>query len=498
MDREIGTSVARNSTVMLGAQCITWLSSFVLLLFLPRYLGSADYGRLYLAMSMAMILSIVIDFGGNYLIPKVVSRSKEKTSQILMSFIGVRSLLWVVVMGMLVLFSFLVDYSATVQTLIIILGVSKLFEGVVKAIRGCFQGYEMMEYPSIGIIAQKVFIATLAVTALIFGAGSVTVALIMAVGVAVNLVISLKFVPRIIETLPEFKLGISFDLIKTSIPYFLWSVFAVIYYRIDAVMLSIFSTEQVVGWYGGAYRFFDVIMFLPGIFTTVLFPIFSRLTEEEDTRMQATFQKSLKYMLLAGVAMSALFFAFSRDIIGLFYGIDEYGPSVLILQIFAVGIVLVYVDFILGSTILATNRQHMWAGVGFAAILLNVGLNYWMIPYAGQMWGNGGLGAAVATLVTEFFIMVSAFLVLPNQYFKGFTVSIPLKALASGGLLAGLIWFQHQLGIFWIAQIIISLISYLAVCVAFRLITQRELRFIKEFFIKKNFLSFLTTKQEQA
>src|SRR5690554_2939159 len=172
MNQEIGESIAKNTTVMLAAQAITWIASFALLMFLPRYLGSESYGQLYLAMSLGMIIGIIIDFGGNYLIPKEVAKSKSVTADILISFIGVRTIIWALCMGALILFSFLVDYSKTVMVLIVVLGISHLWEGASKAIRSCFQGYEQMEYPSVGIIAEKVFVATLAVTALVMGAGA--------------------------------------------------------------------------------------------------------------------------------------------------------------------------------------------------------------------------------------------------------------------------------------------------------------------------------------
>lgn len=481
---------------MFGAKAITWLSGFVLLLFLPRYLGSARYGQLYLAISIGMILSIVIDFGGNFLIPKEVARDKEKTPHILMSFLGFRTIIWASCMGVLVLFAFLVDYSPTVKWLIFILGISKLWEGGVKAIRSCFQGHEMMEYPSMGMIAQKVFVAAAAVAALFLGAGPITIAIIMAAGVLVNLAACLKFVPNIIDAFPGFQFEVPWSLVKTSLPYFLWSIFGVIYYRIDTVMLSMFTSESVVGWYGGAYRFFDVIMFLPSIFTTVIFPIFSKLKSEQE-ELSDTFQRSLKYMMLCGVAMATCYFLFAEDIVRLFYGLDEYGPSVLLLQIFAPGVILVYIDFIMGSTIMATDKQRTLAWVGLIAILLNVGLNYVGIPYAQMMWDNGGIGAALTTIVTELFIMASVFGLLPGKYFRGFRISLPARCILSGMVMFGSIWVLDSLQIYWMLQAILGLLVYLGCSVLFDVITPKERRFFKEFFYEYQPFAILKPNQEQ-
>lgn len=497
MDNEIGTSVARNTTVMLGAQAVTWVSSFVLLLFLPRYLGSADYGRLYLAISTAMILSIVIDFGGTYLIPKEVSRRKEKTPRILASYLGLRAAVWVAAMAGLMLFCWLAGYSQTIFWLMAVLGISKLFEGAAKAIKSCFQGHELMEYPSLGMIAQKVFTAGAAVAALLLGADSLTIAIIMAVGVVLNLVVCAGYMPKIVASVPRLDMSVSLDLVRTSIPYFLWSMFSVIYYRVDAVMLSLFSGEQVVGWYGGAYRFFDVAMFLPNILTTVLFPIFSKLSLEGGGRFNDTFRRSLRFVILFGIPVSCLFFFYAHNIIDLFYGLGEYAPSATVLQIFAPGIMLVYIDFILGSSILATDKQRLWAGIGFAAILVNVGLNWVMIPWSGAAWGNGGIGAAVTTLATEAFILVSALLILPSRKFRGLSSALAGKALAGAGAMAATIWLLGVWNVPWIAQAVLSVAVYFTVAAATGMIRHSELQFIRKFIGSYELTSILKPKSEQ-
>ena len=77
MSQEIARSIARNTGVMMFSQVITWMSSFVLMLFLPRYLGSEEYGRLYLAISIALIAQMVIEYGGPYFLAKEVSCSRD-------------------------------------------------------------------------------------------------------------------------------------------------------------------------------------------------------------------------------------------------------------------------------------------------------------------------------------------------------------------------------------------------------------------------------------
>lgn len=498
MSSAVQKSIAKNTSVMVGAQIITWASSFVLLIFLPRYLGSEAYGRLYLAISISIILEVLIDFGGKHLIPKEVSRDKAKTAGLLVNFITLRALIWAVAMVGLFIFTWVAGYPRVTQWLILILGISKLWQGAKRTLRSCFQGHEQMEYPSIGSIVERVFISAFAVTALLMGFGAITVAIIMATGVFLHFLVLVKFSGKIVGALK----GIDWKMIRKvtqiSVPYFMWSLFSVIYYRIDTVMLSLMTSDSVVGWYGAAYRFFDVVMVFPSIFTTVIFPIFSRLWIDKENEMFKTFQKSLKFMVLLALPIAILICFYSNNIVSLFFGLSEYSPSVFVLQVFSIGIPLVYIDFILGNTILATDKQKRWAIIGFVAIIINVVLNYICIPYAEAIWQNGGIGAAITTLLTELFIMVSALGLLPANYLKSIRFVPMLKMMAAALAMAVVCRVLMLTSLFWILQIMVAGIFYLLSLWYLDVFDKEEQHFINKYKDIRKFWQLISKKEEST
>ncbi|MDZ7808672.1 MAG: flippase [Gracilimonas sp.] len=484
--------MAKNTTVMFGAQIITWAASFVLLMFLPKYLGSDNYGKLFLAISISMMIQVLIDFGGGYLIPKEVSRSKSKTAQILSNFGVTRFIIWLGAMIILIAFSYLAGYPPVTQLLIVILGFSKLWEGAKRVLASGFQGHERMEYPSLGSIADRVFVSALVVSALLLGFGPVMVAIIMAGGALINLIVLILFSNRILDRFPKFQWGQTKDMLQVSIPYFLWSLFSIIYYRIDAVMLSLFTDDSVVGWYGASFRFFDIVMVFPSIFTTVIFPIFSRLWVDSKDEMLVTFQKSVKFMAILAfpVAIGILFY--SKNIVELFFGLEGYSPSIIILQIFAISIPLVYIDFILGSTILAADKQKTWAWVGLSAIFINVILNLFFIPYAQTYFGNGGIGAAVSTFGTEAYILAFALYLLPQEYINSLKFSYSINLAFSLALMTLVIWGGQSIEIPWIITAILAAITYLTSILYTGVLEPKERAFVLEQFqltrLKNKFL----------
>lgn len=488
MNEDIAKSVARSTTSMFGQQIITWGSSFILMIFMPRYLGPVDYGRLYLAQMISGMFLIMIEYDGRYGIAKRISRDKENTAQILSNSMSFRAVIWVAAFIGMMTMAFLIGYPTPVKILLVIMGLEMLWLAAKSVLVGSFLGHEKMQYTSMGAIAERSFIAVFGVTALLLGANVIAVAVIIVTGTFINFLICLKHSRVMLaERLPRVKWDQSRTLIKEGVPYLLWALFGVIYYRIDALMLSLFTPEKVVGWYAAAFRFFDILAFLPSIYSLAILPILSKLYGKENMMLARTTQKSQEFILIAGIPLSIGVFAFAQNIIALFFGLENYGPSVLNLQIFSVGLVLIYVDIVLGTAVIACDKQRQWAAASFVAILINVTLNYFMIPYTQSAYGNGGIGAALATLITEFFIMMTAISILPKELFSPSSVPISLKAIGAGILMGGAIWLMRATQPFpWVAQIVVAAIVYITALILMRAFNDREIAFAKRFLTKDN------------
>ena len=482
-------SIARNTGVMLISQGVTWISSLVLMLCLPRYLGSEEYGRFYLAFSIALIFQMVIEFGGPYLIAKEVSRSREKAPSLLVNSLAIRILMWAFSMIAMIALAMVAGYSATVTTLIIIFGISKLWEGSGRVLASCFQGFEMMQYPAIGAITERVAVAVFGVVALLLGAHSVVIAVIWAASTLLNFGILAGFTRRIVSSIPRVEWSDVRELTKAGLPYFLWSVFAVLYYRVDAVMLSFLTPDAVVGWYGAAYRLFDVLMFLPSIFSSALFPVLSRLWGRDADSLAGTTRKSLDFILLAGIPISVLVYAGAEQIIGLLFGLKEYAPSVLLLKIFSAGLLLVYIDFILISTLVASDRQRQWVIAAFVAMLVNPALNYVLIPLTQSHFGNGGIGSAIATLLTEFLVMCMALALMPRTIFEHPRIDRSLKGIVAGIFMIASIYGMNLLGFSAIPGAIAGLGIYCCILLSLKVVRREDLQLIQHLIVARKVIA---------
>ncbi len=466
------------------------------MLFLPRYLGSEDYGRLYLAISLMMISHLIIDFGGGYFIPKEIARSRQAAPSVVMNSLGIRFLLWAVTFCSLILFSHFAEYPPVVHKLIIILGFATLWECVGKALKSCFQGFEKLEYSAIGAISERLAVTVVGVTALLWGADVIIIAVIMAGSTLLNALISAGLLKRLVPSFPRLDLRVGWSILKSGLPYFLWSVFAVVYYRIDAVMMSLMTPPHVVGWYGAAYRFFDVLMFIPTIFTTAVFPVMARLWKEETNTMGRTTGKCLELIITAGVLVSCCTFLYARQIISLFFGLDEYGQAVPLLQLFSVGLPLVYIDMILGTVILASDKQREWSLVALAAIPANIGLNFVLIPLTQRYFGNGGVGAAIATLLTEFGVMVAALWLIPKHLCGSMRLGVIIKAISIAPAICGVGILLDSMGFPWVVRAAAVVVTYIYSLHVLDVLDPDELSFIRDFFSAGNLRKMVMFRRE--
>jgi O-antigen/teichoic acid export membrane protein len=485
---EIGRSVSRNVGILAIRQVSTWASTFILLLFLPRLLGPAAYGKFTLGQSLTDIFALFIDFGGQFWITKAVSRNHEHGAQIMMDAFALRVFLWVISFLCMNLYALIAGYDDITRMIIIIFSLALIWNSGTGVLIGVYQGFEEMRYLALSSIVATSFISGVGVFFLLHGVGPVGFTIIKTLGGLTSFLVCAFFIKRVVGKFPRVNWKNAIHQLRQGIPYLLNSIFGVIYYRIDVVMLSLLTPPVVVGWYGASYRFFDSLMFIPSIFTISIFPALSRMWGEKKMSIGRSVQKSLDFILILGIPISVGIFSFSEEIISIFYGLHGYQQSVLLLKIFAIGMLLVYVDIMLGTALLASDKQRQLSVLSFSAIIVNVGLNYALIPFTQIHFTNGGIGSAVATIITEFYIMLSMTMMLRKTVLLDCGITVQMKAILSGIIMAAFLWLAYLAGIHWIIRSIICAPIYMAAIFLLKTFEPSDIELMKGMLPKGVFL----------
>jgi len=187
--------------------------------------------------------------------------------------------------------------------------------------------------------------------------------------------------------------NLTLDIFKYSIPLFFISIGFLIATELDVLMLGFLSTNREVGIYAVAKQ---ITMKLPQISLAIAMgtmPVFAKLTENNREKLKKLFFKLLKINALIFSVIVAGILLLSQFFIPSIFGI-EYSASVLPLQILTLYLICYSFSIFLSSFLDYRGLAKKRAINLFIATVLNITLNFILIPKF------GAVGAATATSIS--------------------------------------------------------------------------------------------------
>jgi len=182
-------------------------------------------------------------------------------------------------------------------------------------------------------------------------------------------------------------------LLSRAWPLLLSSVAAVIYLKIDQVMVKLLAGAEAAGHYAAATKISEICYLGPVILASSLFPSIVRARTGDATRY--TRRIRIYFNLSAALAYAVVVpLAFASPwIVQWLYG-AAYAPAAPILTLHVCSLIFIAQgvarqEWLLGEGLLRFPLITTTAGAG-----LNIALNAWLIPR------HGALGAAIATVVS--------------------------------------------------------------------------------------------------
>ena len=188
---------------------------------------------------------------------------------------------------------------------------------------------------------------------------------------------------------------------QMAFPFLLATSIAYLNHEVDTLMLGVMIDTDAVGLYRPATRIVGLASFMTVAVGRVMMPMIARLHTEGNIRdLSHVLTAAARISFLYAVVISALLALAAPHILRLFS--DEFIPAADVIRILLVGVVFA-AGVPTGYHLLAmTGFQALTARVFFASLVLNITLNFTLIPLFGIE------GAAIATAFTAVF--VSAFL----------------------------------------------------------------------------------------
>lgn len=450
----------KNTAIQAASQLITWTLSWILLVILPRKLGDANFGKLFFALSYGMIFSQLINLGVNTFLVREVAvlhpeadlpeeentRRRGQLRELLGNVFALKVVLAVVVYLLQSALIFVLPYDNVTRVAVLIIGLGSCLGAITQTLGGIFQGLENMLGPNVALIVEKTLVTGGCWLLLALGFDLRAVCWVHTLSQVLSFAIQFGW----LQKLQRFTLGWDRALIRRvflgGLPFLIWVIFGEIYVRIDVLMLSLMTSDAVVGWYGAATRLYGTLLFIPNILMTSVFPAMMRLGGgQDDAAFGRASERLMNLLLFAAVPVAAGTIAVAGPFVTLLYGTGPFQQAAPNLQVLGGSILLVCIDVVLGTALIARGKEKPWAGMAIAAAFFNPLLNLWAIPYAQQHCGNGGVGAAWATLLTEVLMMLGALWLMPKDVFSRRNLLCGVKAVTLGVAMVLLLrWWGSQ------------------------------------------------------
>jgi len=393
---------AKNAGVLFTSNIISKLLNFFYTIFMARYLGSGFFGELSFALAFALIFGVLDDLGLQPLSVREIARNKSLTEKYFANITVIKIILGLITFSLIIIAARLLHYSFGKTILIYLISLSVLINSFNNMFYSIYQAHEKMRYMGIGNILNS-FLMFFGVAIFIYLKLTVVsfayIYLFSAILVFMfNLFITTKkFAKLTIKLELDFKF--CKNLLKNALPFGLISIFVIIYFKIDSVMLGIMKTAQAVGYYNAAYRLIDVFTALfPAVIFSAIFPVMSRYLGFHD-KLKKIYIFSFKLSFFIGAAVSIATMFLAKYIILIIYGFG-YNESSMPLKILVWAFFLICLSSVTSGLLSSVNKQKIvTVGAGMGAFV-NVGLNFFLIPYYSLN------GSAIATVITELFMLI--------------------------------------------------------------------------------------------
>jgi O-antigen/teichoic acid export membrane protein len=394
--------IAKNAGILFISNIVSKIFGFVYTVYMARYLGAEGFGIISFALAFTGMFSVIADLGLQPLTIREIARNKELTGKYLGNIAVIKFILGIITFLLIVLTINLMNYPKETVYVVYLIAFYVLVNSFNNMFYSIYQGHEKMEYVGIGNILNS----SLMLLGVFIGMflrfdvkGFAYIYLIAGIGVLVyNLVvISWKFVkPRIEIDLKFWK-----NLLKEAWPFALSGIFVSIYFWVDSIMLSYMKGNEVVGIYNAAYKLVYVLLFIPSIYFTTVYPILSRMYLESKDNLKFMYERSLKYFAVIGIFIGVATVLFAKYIILLIYG-ESYILSIPALKILIWAVVFSFMAHATLYTLNSINRQIIYTKVTALGAALNFVLNIFAIQKLSY------IGASLTTVITEalgFFMM---------------------------------------------------------------------------------------------
>lgn len=427
------SKVGKNVFSLVFSKLLASVIVFVGYALLFRYFGTTKTGQYQFVLSYVTLFSIVVDFGISQLVIKKVSENTEEAKKYLGNFFAVEIILALVIYIVLGLIPVLRGYEPIVRYAILVTGFGMFLNALSIPYAAIISAYQDMHKIAVVNFFDSVINVALMLLVITLHRSIVFLCMVQMFMGIMHLVVYYflikKYVPRaaMLSYIPKLDFGLIKYMIITALPFGMLVSFSVVYNKIDVLILTKLTDYAQTGLYTAAYKFFDVLAFLPAVVSSSLYPFFSaEMARGNVSGVKDALAKYTRYMIGLAVPIAFGGAVLAPKLI-LAVGGQQFYPGFTAIQILVFASATLFI-YSAANSLMINQFTKLAVYVTFANIFINSIGNFILIPHFGFR------AAATMTLVSELTQAIFYFYFVRSRvgsfpFWKGFAKPIVCAAI---------------------------------------------------------------------
>jgi O-antigen/teichoic acid export membrane protein len=391
---EAGGRVIRGSAVRIAANVAGIALGLVTATLLLRHLGVEDSGRYVTVLSLVGIAVTVFDSGLNLTASsELAQRAPDDRPALLANIVGQRLTVAPAATIVVIAFAFAAGYPSQMVAGTALAGAGVFMVAVANAMLVPL----IVELRNAGVAFVEFLrqAVTLAGVALLVALGA-SLTPFFAVQIAVGLIV-LAIVPVLVGrsglVRPRFDRAEQRQLMATALPVAIALALGQAYFRLVIVLMSLISSPEQTGYFGGSLRAMDALITFPALAAGVALPLLSAVRADRE-RLRYALAGLSEGAAIAGVLVILVMTRAAEPVMTAIGG-EAFGPSGAVLRIQVCALLFIALYQIWGVALVALGRPRELILTNGLAILGMACFASVLVP------SLGARGGAIATVLGD-------------------------------------------------------------------------------------------------
>ena len=386
--------IVKNTGWLVGGKIAQMALSLVVGALSARYLGPSNYGLINYGSALAAFFMSLCTLGINSVIVKELIDNPDEQGTALGSALLLRILSSFCSAVLVVAVSFVLDYGKWETIAVVALCSISLVFHAFDTLNYWFLSQYKSKITAIATFIAYVATATYKIILLVLGKSVFWFAFATSVDYIVLGIVLIIAYKKYGGTKFRFSLQKGKAILGKSYHYILSGLMVSIYGQTDKLMLKHMLSNAEVGYYSTATAICTMWTFVLTAIIDSMYPAIVQSFKESKKEFEQRNRQLYAIVFYVVIVVSVGFLVLGDLVIKILYG-AEYAPAAMPLKVITWYTAFSFLGVARNAWMVCNNKQKYLKYMYVPAIIINVAMNYLMIP----LWG--ATGAAAASLITQ-------------------------------------------------------------------------------------------------